>query len=83
MQHAGIYGASQDERNKISQPIDGSVLDEYSLLAQVVSPTSKTVCVTLNASELAPLLYNTWPYTRFSNKSTGMPGQKVPEFDFS
>lgn len=83
MPHAGIYGASQDERNKISQPIDGSGLGEYSLRAQVVAPTSNTLCVNLNASELAPSLYDTWPYARFSNTSTGILGQKGPEFDLS
>lgn len=76
MPHAGIYYASQDAINGILQPVDGSGLGEYAIQASVVSPTTNVLCVNLNESELAPLVYTTWPNARYS--TTDIPGQRVP-----
>ncbi|CZR50143.1 uncharacterized protein PAC_00015 [Phialocephala subalpina] len=82
MPHAGIYYASQDAKNKIQQPVDGSGLGEYAIRASVISPTSNVLCANMNASELVPIVYAQWPNARFSNTTSDIPGQKLPAADY-
>ncbi|KAI0470683.1 hypothetical protein GGR56DRAFT_683754 [Xylariaceae sp. FL0804] len=75
MPHPGVYAAATDPKNKILQPSDLSGLGQYSIRASVVSPAVNVMCVNMNASELAPLVYTTWPDAR--TEGTEIPGQKI------
>jgi hypothetical protein len=75
MPHAGVYLAAIDPENGILQPQDLSGLGEYSVRAAVVSPSVNVMCVNMAESELAPLVYTTWPDAR--NSPTDMPGQQT------
>lgn len=70
MPHAGVYAAAKDPRNGILQPSDLNGLGEYSVRASVVSPSLNVLCVNMNQSELAPLIYTEWPNSRKVNSST-------------
>ncbi|CAJ2503111.1 Uu.00g105050.m01.CDS01 [Anthostomella pinea] len=74
MPHPGVYAAATDSKNGILQPNDLNGVGEYSILASVVSPTVNVMCVNMNADELAPLVYTTWPDAR--NDDTEIPGQQ-------
>lgn len=70
MPHPGVYAAATDPRNDILQPSDLSDVGEYQIRASVVSPVVNTMCVNVAKSELAPLVYTTWPHAR--NENTGV-----------
>ena len=76
MPHAGVFAASHDEMNGILQPEDLAGVGEYSVRASVVSPTVNVLCVNMNSTELAPLIYASWPNAKTTN-STSVPGQKL------
>lgn len=61
MPHAGVVSAAHDTKNGILQPQDLEGLGEYSIRASVVSPSVNVLCVNMEASELEPLIYVTWP----------------------
>ncbi|KAJ8131705.1 hypothetical protein O1611_g1919 [Lasiodiplodia mahajangana] len=62
MPHAGVYEAATDPINGILQPSELLGVGEYSVNASVVSPVVNVMCANMNAEELAPLVYTTWPY---------------------
>lgn len=64
MPHPGVYAAATDPQNDILQPSDLSDVGEYQIRASVVSPVVNTMCVNVARSELAPLVYTTWPHAR-------------------
>jgi len=76
MPHAGVFAAAQDQINGIIQPADLEGIGEYSVIAAVVSPTINILCVNMNASELAPLVYTTWPDA--TTTLSDIPGQELP-----
>jgi len=61
MPHAGIIAAAQDPKNGIVQPADMEGVGEYALSASVVSSAVNVLCANINSSEIAPLIYVTWP----------------------
>ncbi|KZM18673.1 uncharacterized protein EKO05_0006606 [Ascochyta rabiei] len=60
MPHAGVFAAARDQRNGILQPEELDSEGTYSLHASVPSPVMKVLCVNMNESELAPIVYDTW-----------------------
>lgn len=64
--HAGIPAAAMDPRNNIPQPEDVSGEGKYSLEASVPSPAVNVLCVGMNKTELAPLVYSSWPNAHFN-----------------
>jgi hypothetical protein len=60
MPHIGIYNAVHDQRNVMPQSDTPNSVREYSLWASVPSPVMNVLCTTLNATELAPIIYETW-----------------------
>ncbi|TVY73150.1 hypothetical protein LSUE1_G006034 [Lachnellula suecica] len=76
MPHAGVLAAALNPRNAILQPDDLAGLGQYSLQASVVSPVVNVLCINMNKTELAPLVYVTWPNATTTNVST-VPGQKM------
>ena len=61
MPHAGVFAAARDQRNGILQPEELDSEGTYKLEASVPSPVMKVLCVNMNESELAPLVYAAWP----------------------
>ncbi|KAJ6036250.1 hypothetical protein N7540_000529 [Penicillium herquei] len=59
--HTGIPAATMDEKNDISQPQPASGEGKYSIEASVPSPAVNVLCAGMNKSELAPMVYTTWP----------------------
>lgn len=80
MAHSGVFAAARDTRNRILQPEDLDGVGEYFVRASVVSPSVNVMCVNMDAEEVAPLIYVTWPHAR-TNIST-IPGQRVPQPDY-
>lgn len=76
MPHAGVFAAARDQKNAILQPAELAGVGEYSLKASVVSPTVNVLCVNMNATELAPLIYVTWPNAQ-TVTNQALPGQKM------
>jgi len=62
MPHPVVYYSTGFE---FPMPIRGTGFGEHTLKASVVSPTSNTLCVNMQPSELAPLIYVEWPNARF------------------
>ncbi|CAG8983046.1 hypothetical protein HYALB_00006074 [Hymenoscyphus albidus] len=58
MPHPVVYYSVRKEFPKAKK---GSGLGEYTMKASVLSPTSNTMCVNMNRSEAAPLVYLEWP----------------------
>jgi hypothetical protein len=81
MPHAGVYAAARDEKNSILQPEELGGVGEYILNASVVSPTINVLCVNLNQSELAPLIYTEWPGVNYPNNSDS--GQRILAEDWN
>ncbi|KAF4120470.1 hypothetical protein GMORB2_2908, partial [Geosmithia morbida] len=75
MPHPGVYKAVRAEINNIMQPDDLAGVGSYSVRAGVVSPTINALCVNMDAEELAPLIYTTWPDS--TNEATGVGNQVV------
>ncbi|KAJ3492784.1 hypothetical protein NLG97_g5152 [Lecanicillium saksenae] len=61
MPHPGVAAAAISPLNGILQPDDLSGVGEYAIKAGVVSPSVNVMCVNMNTSELAPLVYTEWP----------------------
>lgn len=81
MPHPGVYAAAKNPVNSILQPDELSGVGEYSIKAGVVSPAVNVMCVNMLPSELAPLVYTTWPAgsknstaTQVGNQTQGPPG---------
>lgn len=68
MPHPVVYYSAAVE---FPQLIKGTGFGEHSLTASVVSPTSNTLCVNMQKSEVAPLVYVEWPNARFNTSTTG------------
>ena len=81
MPHAGVFAAARVQQNGILQPEQLAGVGEYSIKASVVSPTLNVLCANVEAAELAPLIYVTWPHARFTN-SSDTPGQKLAVLGF-
>ncbi|KAI0156766.1 hypothetical protein GGR57DRAFT_70286 [Xylariaceae sp. FL1272] len=81
MPHPNVYAAATDPMNGILQPSELSGSGQYSIRAGVVSPTVNVLCVNMDADELEPLVYPTWPNAR--TDETEIPGQKVGVADWS
>ncbi|PTU16881.1 hypothetical protein P175DRAFT_0527038 [Aspergillus ochraceoroseus IBT 24754] len=64
MPHGGIIAAAMNGANGIEQPQDLSGEGNYHLDASVPSPAVNVLCVGMNATELAPLVYTEWPNTK-------------------
>jgi hypothetical protein len=75
MPHPGVYAAATAPINGILQPNELLGVGEYSIKASVVSPAVNVLCANMNAEELAPLVYTTWPNAR--TEGTEIPGQKI------
>ena len=76
MPHSGVYQAARDSKNGILQPEELDGVGEYAIRASVVSPSLNVLCVNLNKTELAPLVYVTWPNATLANSTTN-PGRIV------
>ena len=61
MPHSGVFQAARDQRNDIIQPEELDGLGIYSLHASVPSPVVHVLCANMNETELAPIVYETWP----------------------
>ena len=68
MPHPVVYYSAEAE---FPDPVRGTGFGEHSIQASVVSPTSNTLCVNMNQSEIAPLVYVEWPNARFNVTDTG------------
>lgn len=71
MPHAGVFAAARDSRNGILQPEDLAGVGEYNLQAAVISPTLNVLCVNMNYTELAPLIYVEWPNAIYNISDDG------------
>jgi hypothetical protein len=60
MPHSGVFSAARDQRNGILQPEELNSEGTYSLRASVPSPIMNVLCVNMNKTELAPIVYDTW-----------------------
>lgn len=76
MPHAGVFAAARASKNGILQPEELAGVGEYNIEASVVSPTMNVLCANMNKTEIAPLIYTTWPNATMANTST-MPDQAV------
>ncbi|KAL4783584.1 hypothetical protein BJX76DRAFT_250838 [Aspergillus varians] len=61
--HGGIIAAANHRDNNLIQPRDQSGEGNYELEASVPSPAVNVLCVGMNATELAPIVYTEWPNT--------------------
>ncbi|KAH8654566.1 hypothetical protein BGZ60DRAFT_568372 [Tricladium varicosporioides] len=68
MPHPVVYYSAQAE---FPDPVKGTGFGEHSVKASVVSPTSNTLCVNMQQSEVAPLIYVEWPNARFTSSDNG------------
>lgn len=75
MNDSGIYKAATNPVNKILQPQDLDGLGAYNISASAISPAVNVMCVNMNQSELAPLVYIDWPNAILEN--TTVPGQRI------
>ncbi|KUJ11412.1 uncharacterized protein LY89DRAFT_225149 [Mollisia scopiformis] len=74
MPHAGLFAAARASKNGILQPEELAGVGEYNIEASVISPTVNVLCANMNKTEVAPLIYTTWPHATVTNSSS-MPGQ--------
>ncbi|KAG9233315.1 hypothetical protein BJ875DRAFT_485252 [Amylocarpus encephaloides] len=68
MPHPVVYYSA---RTEFPDPVKGSGFGEHTVKASVVSPTSNTLCVNMNRSEVEPLVYVEFPNARFTTNSAG------------
>lgn len=61
MPHAGVWAAARHEKNRILQPEELDDLGKYELTAAVASPSVNVLCANAAPSELAPIVFSTWP----------------------
>ncbi|KAJ5131938.1 hypothetical protein N7448_006096 [Penicillium atrosanguineum] len=79
--HAGVPAAVMDPKNDIRQPQEASGEGKYNVEASVPSPAVNVLCVGMNESELAPLVYSSWPDAHFN--ATGysvFPPSNIPRW---
>jgi hypothetical protein len=83
MPHAGVSYAAGNPINNIMQPdvLDG--VGGYLIKASAPSPAVNVLCVNMNTTELAPLVYTQWRHAITSNSSDCdepgyIPGQSMP-----
>jgi hypothetical protein len=81
MPHAGVIAAARDQKNNIVQPAELKGIGEYSLRASVVSSAINVLCQ-YNETEIAPLIYVTWPDASTSI-SMDNPNQKLASADYA
>lgn len=60
MPHAGVFEAAHSARNGILQPEELNSEGTYFVKASVPSPVMNVLCVNMNETELAPIVYDTW-----------------------
>ena len=82
MPHAGITAAAKDPKNGIVQPAELGGVGEYSLKASVVSSAVNVLCANVNETEIAPLIYVTWPNATILT-SKDNPTQKLASADYA
>jgi hypothetical protein len=70
MPHIGVSNAVSDQRNVMPRSDTSDSIRAYSLWASVPSPVMKVLCTTLNKTELAPIVYDTWNSEQV-NRSSG------------
>ncbi|KAF1929459.1 uncharacterized protein M421DRAFT_100553 [Didymella exigua CBS 183.55] len=75
MPHAGVFAAARDRNNDILQPEELDSEGSYTLEASVPSPVVNVLCVNLNKTELAPLVYTEWNGEEVVNATTWASGQ--------
>ncbi|KAJ5587733.1 uncharacterized protein N7459_003498 [Penicillium hispanicum] len=81
MPHGGIPGAAMDAWNNIRQPQDASGEGKYNIEASVPSPAVNVLCVGMTESELEPLVYSSWPDSRFNATSWSIfPPDNIPVY---
>ncbi|KAJ5698523.1 hypothetical protein N7462_000528 [Penicillium macrosclerotiorum] len=79
MPHGGIPIAAMDAQNEIRQPQEASGEGKYSIEASVPSPTVNVLCVGMNKTELAPMIYSEWPNSHFNATSYSVsPPDDIP-----
>ncbi|ROV96279.1 hypothetical protein VMCG_07717 [Cytospora schulzeri] len=77
--HPGVYMAATNDENDILQPSDLDGLGAYNISASVISPAVNVLCVNMDAAELAPLVYTTWP--RANTTSNANPPYQATGWD--
>jgi len=81
MPHSGIPAAAMDPKNDIRQPQGASGEGKYSVEASVPSPAVNVLCVGMNSSELAPLIYSEWPNSHFNaTEYSAYPPSNIPSY---
>lgn len=60
MPHIGVLPAVFHERNSLPQHRDLEYTGSYSVWASTPSPVLDVMCASLNETELAPIVYDTW-----------------------
>ncbi|TVY41608.1 hypothetical protein LSUB1_G002181 [Lachnellula subtilissima] len=68
MPHPVVFYSARVEFPKT---VRGTGSGEHTIRASVLSPTSNTLCVNMQKSEIAPLVYVDWPHARFNTSDTG------------
>jgi hypothetical protein len=58
--HIGVSNAVSDMRNDMPRSDTSDVIKAYSLWASVPSPVTRVLCVHMNETELAPIVYGAW-----------------------
>jgi hypothetical protein len=58
--HIGVSNAVSDMRNDMPRSDTSDVIKAYSLWASVPSPVMRVLCVHMNETELAPIVYGAW-----------------------
>lgn len=67
--HPGVYKAATNDENNILQPSDLDGLGAYNISASVISPAVNVLCVNMNRTDLAPLVYTEWPIANNTNNT--------------
>lgn len=84
MPHANVFHAVRDTINGILQPQDlQGDGGEYTVYASVPAPTVNILCAGVTESELAPLIYVTWPGSNHTFNVTtwaSSPPANMPQF---
>jgi hypothetical protein len=75
MPHPVVSYASADPKNDLPQADPGSAFGGISVKASVLSPSTNTLCVNMQQSEVEPLVYVEWPNARV-NTSTPIADHK-------
>jgi hypothetical protein len=60
MPHISVSNAVRDLRNDMPESDTSDIIKAYSLWASVPSPVIRVLCVHVNKTELAPIIYDTW-----------------------